>query len=137
MAKQEKIDFVWRYQPLKNTTDGVLLTYVKQNEILPIREMILQSLRAYWLPLAYQRTGEINSVVLERMFRKAVYALEKHALFLCDQAGIDYSSNLPHLYREDGIKATWDSGLIHSHELTTDNLLELVGGDEFNDSGFS
>ena len=136
MANQEKVDFVWRYQPLKNTADAVLLTYIKQNEILPVREVILQSLRAYWLPLAYQQTGEFDPVLLEQLFRKAVYALEKHALYLCDQAGIDYSSNFPNLYREDGIKATWDSSSIHPN-LTTENLLELVGGDEFNDSGFS
>ena len=136
MANPEKIDFVWRYQPLKNTADAVLLTYIKQNEILPVREVILQSLRAYWLPLAYQQTGEFDPVVLEQLFRKAVYALEKHALYLCDQVGIDYSSNFPNLYREDGLKATWDSSLIHPN-LTTENLLELVGGDEFNDSGFS
>lgn len=137
MANPEKIDFVWRYQPLKNTADAVLLTYIKQNEILPVREVILQSLRAYWLPLAYQQTGEFDPVVLEQLFRKAVYALEKHALYLCDQVGIDYSSNFPNLYREDGIKAPWDSSLIHSNELTTENLLDLVEGDEFNDSGFS
>ncbi|CAD5990022.1 hypothetical protein PCC9214_05698 [Planktothrix tepida] len=136
MANPEKIDFVWRYQPLKNTADAVLLTYIKQNEILPVREVILQSLRAYWLPLAYQQTGEFDPVLLEQLFRKAVYALEKHALYLCDQVGIDYSSNFPNFYREDGIKATWDSSSVHPN-LTTENLLELVGGDEFNDSGFS
>lgn len=150
MDKEGKIDFVWRYQPLKNTTDGVLLSYVKHHVFIPPREMILQPLRAYWLALAYQEKGDIDPVLLERMFRKAVYALEKHALYLCDQAGIDYPSNF---YREapipkrlslpeeiatgeNGADADSDSSNFQNN-LTTEELFELVGGEEFDDSGFS
>ena len=46
MAKEkERVDFLWRYQPLKSTDDGVLMSYIKGNLLLPSREMILQSLR--------------------------------------------------------------------------------------------
>ncbi len=148
MDKEGKVDFLWRYQPSKNTADGVLMSYIKRNVFMPPREMILQPLRAYWLALAYQEKGDIDPVLLERMFRKAVYALEKHALYLCDQAGIDYPSNF---YREAPIprtlplhvkNATVENGADadfsnFQNSLTTDELFELVGGEEFDDSGFS
>ena len=150
MDKQGKVDFLWRYQPSKNTADGLLMSYIKHNLFLPAREMMLQPLRAYWLALAYQEKGEIDPVLLERMFRKAVYALEKHALYLCDQAGIDYPGNF---YREAPILRTFplpqesasgendvdaDSGYSNYQNdgLAPDKLFELVGGEEFDDTGF-
>jgi hypothetical protein len=152
MAKQqERVDFSWRYQPLKSTADGVLLSHVKYNFLIPPREMILQALRPYWLPLAYQEKGDTDGVVLERMFRNAVYALEKHALYLCEQGGIDYprsplreapvqpSSLLleAHPRRENAARTATVSSNLPGRVLTTDEMFELVGGDDFDDSGFS
>jgi hypothetical protein len=88
--EKERVDFLWRYQPLKSTDDGVLMSYIKGNLLLPSREMILQSLRPYWLPLAYLEKENIDPVILGRLFRNAVYALEKHALYLRDRGGIEY-----------------------------------------------
>lgn len=151
MDKKGKVDFIWRYQPSKNTADGLLMSHIKHNLFMLPKEMILQPLRAYWLALAYQEKGGIDPVLLERMFRKAVYALEKHALYLCDQVGIDYLTNC---YREaplvrtsllskeipavgKGADAHLDSHKVQNNGLTTDELLELVDSDEFDDSGFS
>lgn len=149
MDKQGKVDFLWRYQPSKNTADGLLMSYIKHNLFLPAREMMLQPLRAYWLALAYQEKGDIDPVLLERIFRKAVYALEKHALYLCDQAGIDYPVNF---YRETSIprilpllgesatgENSTNSGSSNSQNdrAIADELFELVSGEEFDDTGFS
>ena len=149
MDKQGKVDFLWRYQPSKNTADGLLMSYIKHNLFLPAREMMLQPLRAYWLALAYQEKGDIDPVLLERIFRKAVYALEKHALYLCDQAGIDYPVNF---YREAPILRTFtlppdnataentadsDCSNSQTNGASADELFELVGGEEFDDTGFS
>ncbi|WP_249067614.1 hypothetical protein [Argonema antarcticum] len=127
------------------------MSYIKHNLFLPAREMMLQPLRAYWLALAYQEKGDIDPVLLERMFRKAVYALEKHALYLCDQAGIDYPVNfcgeapirrtfsLPqeNATGENDVDAESDSRNSQNDGFATDKLFELVGGEEFDDSGFS
>ena len=149
--QQERIDLIWRYQPLKSAPDGVLLSYVKYNSLMPLREMILQALRAYWLPLAYQEKGSTDAFVLERMFRNAVYALEKHALYLCDQGGIDYpryplredlvQQSSPLLEAVQGTEnvarsATASTNLL-DRGFTTDEMFELVGGGDFDDSGFS
>lgn len=159
MAKEkERVDFLWRYQPLKSTEDGVLMSYIKGNLLLPSREMILQSLRPYWLPLAYLEKENIDPVILGRLFRNAVYALEKHALYLRDRGGIEYPptniggmpiSPIP-LSREvpAGIEEA-DHSMLYGVDsltppnhsigsgLTADNLFELEGGDDFDDSGFA
>lgn len=156
MVKQkERVDFLWRYQPLKSTPDGVLMSYIKGNLLLPSREMILQSLRPYWLPLAYLEKGNIDPVILERLFRNAVYALEKHALYLRERGGIEYppsniggipissipsSRELPADIEEADYSVLGGmSSLISSNHstrsvLTTDDLFEL---EDFDDSGFA
>ncbi len=159
MAKEkERVDFLWRYQPLKSTDDGVLMSYIKGNLLLPSREMILQSLRPYWLPLAYLEKENIDPVILGRLFRNAVYALEKHALYLRERGGIEYPptniggmpiSQIPSsLEVPAGIEEA-DSSLLYGVEsltppnhstrsgLTADDFFELEGGEDFDDSGFA
>lgn len=159
MAKEkERVDFLWRYQPLKSTDDGVLMSYIKGNLLLPSREMILQSLRPYWLPLAYLEKENIDPVILGRLFRNAVYALEKHALYLRERGGIEYPptniggmpiSKIPSsLEVPAGIEEA-DSSLLYGVEsltppnhstrsgLTADDFFELEGGEYFDDSGFA
>lgn len=159
MAKEkERVDFLWRYQPLKSTADGVLMSYIKGNLLLPSREMILQSLRPYWLPLAYLEKGNTDPVILGRLFRNAVYALEKHALYLRDRGGIEYpptniggmpisqipfSRELPAGIEEADRSMLYgaDSLTPSNHStrsgLTADDLFELEGGEDFDDSGFA
>ena len=159
MAKEkERVDFLWRYQPLKSTDDGVLMSYIKGNLLLPSREMILQSLRPYWLPLAYLEKENIDPVILGRLFRNAVYALEKHALYLRERGGIEYPptniggmpiSQIPSsLEVPAGIEEV-DRSLLYGVEsltplnhstrsgLTADDFFELEGGEDFDDSGFA
>ena len=159
MAKEkERVDFLWRYQPLKSTADGVLMSYIKGNLLLPSREMILQSLRPYWLPLAYLEKGNIDPVILGRLFRNAVYALEKHALYLRDRGGIEYpptniggmpisqilsSREVPGGIEEAdrsllyGVESLTPSNHSTRSGLTADDFFELEGGEDFDDSGFA
>ncbi|MEZ2247299.1 hypothetical protein [Microcoleus sp.] len=159
MAKEkERVDFLWRYQPFKSTPDGVLMSYIKGNLMLPSREMILQALRPYWLPLAYLEKGNIDPVILERLFKNAVYALEKHALYLRDRGGIEYPptniggmpiSQIPSSREVSvGIEEA-DHSMLYGVEsftapnhstrsgLTADDLFDLEGGEDFDDSGFA
>jgi hypothetical protein len=156
--EKERVDFLWRYQPLKSTDDGVLMSYIKGNLLLPSREMILQSLRPYWLPLAYLEKGNIDPVILGRLFRNAVYALEKHALYLRDRGGIEYPltniggmpiSQIPSSREVPAGIEEADRSLLYGVEsltppnhstrsgLTADDFFELEGGEDFDDSGFA
>ncbi|MDB9509645.1 hypothetical protein PN499_00295 [Kamptonema animale CS-326] len=154
MAKEkERVDFLWRYQPFKSTPDGVLMSYIKGNLLLPSREMILQALRPYWLPLAYLEKGDIDPVILGRLFKNAVYVLEKQALYLRERGGIEYppihiggmpissipsSRELPADIEESDRSRLNGASLRCSHhdpsKLTANDLFEL---DDFDDSGFA
>ncbi|MEG3918475.1 hypothetical protein QUA07_04910 [Microcoleus sp. T3_A4] len=154
MAKEkERVDFLWRYQPFKSTPDGVLLSYIKGNLMLPSREMILQALRPYWLPLAYLEKGDIDPVILGRLFKNAVYVLEKQALYLRERGGLEYppihiggmpislipsSRELPADIEEADRSMLGGASLMSSNhdpsKLTADDLFEL---DDFDDSGFA
>ncbi|HBL13789.1 MAG TPA: hypothetical protein DD379_20820 [Cyanobacteria bacterium UBA11162] len=85
-----RIDFSWRYQTKVNTGDARLLSYLKNDEVIPLREKMLQALRAFWLPLAYQHQDgeETSTLERERIVIEAIYALEKHADYLRSQFGL-------------------------------------------------
>ena len=154
MAKEkERVDFLWRYQPFKSTPDGVLMSYIKGNLLLPSRELILQALRPYWLPLAYLEKGDTDPVNLGRLFKNAVYVLEKQALYLRERGGLEYppihlggmpissipsSRELPADIEEADCSMVGGARLMspnHSTSgLTTNDLFEL---EDFDDSGFA
>ena len=96
---RKQIDFAVRYKPLPGTPDGILLEYIRDSRIVPSREMVFQALRAFWLPLAYQATGELTPVEEMHLVMEAVYALDKHADYLCEYFGIDRPSFLRHRLR--------------------------------------
>jgi len=79
-----RIDFSWRCQISAETSDAQLLTYLKEDEVIPLREKMLQALRAFWKPLAY-----LNQPEGERLAIEAIYALEKHADYLRAQFGLE------------------------------------------------
>ncbi|MBE9128028.1 MULTISPECIES: hypothetical protein [unclassified Coleofasciculus] len=79
-----RIDFSWRCQITADTSDAQLLNYLKDDEVIPLREKMLQSLRAFWKPLAYLHQPEGERLAIE-----AIYALEKHADYLRSQFGLE------------------------------------------------
>jgi len=93
---RKQIDFAVRYQPDPGTPDGILLEYIRDSKIVPSREMVFQALRAFWLPLAYSSTGELTPEEEMHLVMEAVYALDKHADYLCEYFGIDRPSFLRH-----------------------------------------
>lgn len=85
----KRVDFFWRYQPMEHSCDAKLLTYLRNNiTIIPLREKILQALRAFWLPFAYIGQPEARRLAIE-----AIYALEKHADYLRVQFSIEIERN--------------------------------------------
>ncbi|GEM_PF-2449220 len=81
----KRVDFFWRCQPVAHSYDARLLTYLREDiAIIPLREKILQALRAFWMPLAY-----VDKPEGERLALEAIYALEKHADYLRLQFGVE------------------------------------------------
>ncbi|MCT7953404.1 hypothetical protein NG798_26750 [Ancylothrix sp. C2] len=77
MPKQQ--DFRFRYQPEDGTEDAYLVEYLKTVPLGERREMILEALRAFWLPIALKE-AQINSQFLKtvglRELRNLGYQLD-------------------------------------------------------------
>jgi hypothetical protein len=136
---RKQIEFAVRYQPEPGTPDGILLEYIKDNRIVPSREMVFQALRAFWLPLAYQATGELTPEEEMRLVMEAVYALDKHADYLCEYFGIDRPSFLGH--RSAPLTSTGNpTGLSRRHRQATSRpspttLAKKVPDDQWEEEG--
>ena len=46
-----------RYRVLVDSCDGLLLQYIQNYQVLRAKEFILNTLRMFWLPLAYKESG--------------------------------------------------------------------------------
>jgi hypothetical protein len=79
-AKQ--YNFIFRFQPLASSADGILLNYLKSFE--PLADgPVLSALRAFWLPMAYQESGTKKKAELKKMAMAAVMQLEGQICNLC------------------------------------------------------
>ncbi|MEQ8469121.1 hypothetical protein [Coleofasciculus sp. E1-EBD-02] len=98
----KRVDFLWRCQPVEHSYDARLLSYLRENvAIIPLREKILQALRAFWMPFAYMDQPEGK-----RLAAEAIYALEKHADYLRSQFGVEVDKRVKPRHREHYIPPT-------------------------------
>ena len=82
MEKHKQLDITFRFQPMPETPDGILLQYIKQ-QLRPVtREMVLKALRAYWLAEAYQSCGGKQALELNKLATNMIFALEEQANYL-------------------------------------------------------
>ena len=79
-AKQK--NFVFRFQPLASSADGILLNYLKSFGT-SADGPVLSALRAFWLPIAYQENGSKKKAELKKMAMAAVMQLEGQIVNLC------------------------------------------------------
>ncbi len=79
MSEQKKqANFSFRYQPSSDSTDAVLLDYLKNHAVLDTKTLILDALRAFWLPFAYQESPEYNDEQVQRIGWHCIFTLLNH-----------------------------------------------------------
>lgn len=93
--KTRQLDFNWRYCPGVDTPDAVLLDYIRHHPYLSKKEVCLQALRAFWLPLALQSAGLKDVEELQRHGKEAIRLLENQAEHLRSQLGIEPPTSAP------------------------------------------
>ncbi|MDF5724914.1 MAG: hypothetical protein PUP91_31555 [Rhizonema sp. PD37] len=81
--RTKQAHFIWRYQPESHTLDAVLLAYIKNNVVSRTTDMMLHSLRAFWLPLACLKHPDLSEADKKQMARDAVYVLMRQVDYLC------------------------------------------------------
>lgn len=91
---QKKKDFRWRYQISLNSSWGILLDYIQKQDFHPTcnkKEMILQALSAYYMPLAYSLLAEKQPEQLKQIAYDSVFALQRQIDRLVTQFQLDRS----------------------------------------------
>ena len=81
--RRKQTHFCWRYQPESHTLDAVLLAYIKNNVVSRTTDMMLHSIRAFWLPLACLKHPDLSEADKKQMARDAVYVLMRQVDYLC------------------------------------------------------
>ncbi len=84
MSEQKKqANFSFRYQPSSDSTDAVLLDYLKNHAVLDTKTLILDALRAFWLPFAYQESPEYTDEQVKRIGWHCIFTLLNHIERIC------------------------------------------------------
>jgi hypothetical protein len=69
-AKKDKVDFNFRYRPLVDSPDAILIRYLNSFKPTERKYMILKALRAFYLVAAYGQEGDFaNPKDLEAFVR--------------------------------------------------------------------
>lgn len=87
--RKKQAHFSWRYQPESHTLDAVLLAYIKNNVVMRTTDMMLHSLRAFWLPLACLKHPDLSEADKKQMARDAVYVLMRQVDYICSTFGLE------------------------------------------------
>ncbi|MGB6297322.1 MAG: hypothetical protein WBF90_14220 [Rivularia sp. (in: cyanobacteria)] len=101
MSKRQ--NFRWRYQP-RNKMDVLMLDYIMKSEIRSTTEMMLLSLRAFWLPLAVARSPYEDKATKERIVTEACCTLLNQLNQIYAAVGFSLPNYLPMLNQGEFVK---------------------------------
>ena len=95
--KQEKVEYFLKYTVNKDSTEGILIEYLKLERYGAVNQLILQSMMSYWLPLALEKKENYNPEELRRFAEQSIYELRRQADYFACKFGISVD-NLPQNY---------------------------------------
>lgn len=72
----KKRSIVFRFQPMDETPDSILLDYLKSTDAP--NELALRAMRMCWLPYAYQHSGTKKGQQLKKVAQEMIWVLEGH-----------------------------------------------------------
>ncbi len=81
-AKKKQASFSLRYQPNNNTPDAAMINYLKTNQYSSSKDLSLEALRAFYLPVACLHSGKYSPEQLQKVGEKAIYALQRQADYI-------------------------------------------------------
>ncbi|MCA1990774.1 MAG: hypothetical protein LDL41_01830 [Coleofasciculus sp. S288] len=89
----ERRNFRFRFQPYVSTLDFGLLEYLKGMK--QCNELVLQAVRAYWLPYALRDLGLKKGQALKKAVESSIFALESRIEQLRNDFGIESPRRVP------------------------------------------
>jgi hypothetical protein len=84
----KRLSFSLRYQIAENTPDALLLNFINSYPFGQPKELVIQSLRAFWLPFAYQKSGQYSEEEVKEVGKKAIALLTSQSDYIASILGI-------------------------------------------------
>ncbi len=86
----KRIDYRFRALIPVGSADEALVKYLRSKDLeVSEKNMVLWAAAAYWLPLAFQKSGCYSAGQLKQSARTAIYKLRQHIIFLAQTFGLE------------------------------------------------
>ena len=87
--RKKCINFRLRLQPLVDSPEGVVYSYLNSQGPRSSKDLIWQVLRMCYLPFAYKERGDLSDEKLKAMALEACNALENYASYIRQMFGLE------------------------------------------------
>jgi hypothetical protein len=84
----KRLSFSLRYQVAENTPDALLLKFINSYPFGQPKELVIQSLRAFWLPFAYHKSGQFSEEDVKEVGQKAIALLTFQSDYIASILGM-------------------------------------------------
>jgi hypothetical protein len=92
MSESKLKDVTLRITRVKSgTKEEAVLNFVRSQELMPMRQLLLFTLKMCWLPFSYQYQGA-DEQTQQNAARQAMYQLEYHLDYLAETFNLDRAS---------------------------------------------
>lgn len=88
-SRKKCINFRLRLQPLVDSPEGVVYSYLNSQGPRSSKDLIWQVLRMCYLPFAYKERGDLSDEKLKAMALEACNALENYASYIRTLFGLE------------------------------------------------
>ncbi len=133
MSQQEKserqpsIEIRFRCQAKKKSEKGFLFEFLQHDEILTSKEMILQAVKAYWMPIAMAKTNYFSEDELSQVGLRAIQELRRQMTEIAWLTGLELEN--VHFFGENPLQESLEPERIEHLEvdLTQETPLTDLG----------
>ena len=87
--RAKSIELRFRCQAKKISQQGYLFDFLQNDEVSTCKEMILQALKAYWMPIAMAKTNHFSDDELEFVGLRAIQELKRQMIEIAMSVGLD------------------------------------------------
>lgn len=94
--RAKSIEIRFRCQAKKISQQGYLFDFLQNDEVSTCKEMILQALKAYWMPIAMAKTNHFSDDELEFVGLRAIQELKRQMIEIAMSVGLDEREIYPH-----------------------------------------
>ncbi len=95
ISREKVTELYFRYQAKKSSGEGILFDFLKNDEVLSHKEMILQAIKVYWFPIAMAKTNFFSEDELSQAGLRAIQELRRQMQEIAFLTGVDWSAHFP------------------------------------------